>query len=173
MKWGSDMGDVVDFIKEYRRSIGNIVGSYVPRPGCDSGPGAKSHWAFDVIPPSGGMATKVQIKLVVVGDHVGKTNLLIVFSENRFAGYSPACPFQNFVADIDCEGKTVELALWDTAAQEDYDRLRPRSYPDSDVALICYSVVDIDSLDNVVEKVSPYQQQTPRAMAEIETTALH
>jgi GTPase SAR1 family protein len=47
----------------------------------------------------------------------------------------------------------VELALWDTAGQEDYDRLRPLSYPDSHVILICYAVDSPDSLDNVREKV--------------------
>ena len=48
----------------------------------------------------------------------------------------------------------MELALWDTAGQEDYDRLRPLSYPDSHVILICFAVDSPDSLDNVQEKVS-------------------
>jgi Ras homolog gene family, member A len=46
----------------------------------------------------------------------------------------------------------VELALWDTAGQEDYDRLRPLSYPDSHVILICFAIDSPDSLDNVQEK---------------------
>ena len=50
------------------------------------------------------------------------------------------------------DGKRVELALWDTAGQEDYDRLRPLSYPDSHVILICFAVDSPDSLDNVQEK---------------------
>lgn len=49
----------------------------------------------------------------------------------------------------------MELALWDTAGQEDYDRLRPLSYPDSHVILICFAVDSPDSLDNVQEKVGP------------------
>jgi Ras family protein A len=55
--------------------------------------------------------------------------------------------------DVEVDGKHVELALWDTAGQEDYDRLRPLSYPDSHVILICFAVDSPDSLDNVQEKV--------------------
>lgn len=61
--------------------------------------------------------------------------------------------FENYVADVEVDGKTVELALWDTAGQEDYDRLRPLSYPDSHVILICFAIDSPDSLDNVQEKV--------------------
>lgn len=43
----------------------------------------------------------------------------------------------------------VELALWDTAGQEDYDRLRPLSYPDTDVILMCFSIDSPDSLGEV------------------------
>lgn len=63
--------------------------------------------------------------------------------------------FENYVADVEVDGKHVELALWDTAGQEDYDRLRPLSYPDSHVILICFAIDSPDSLDNVQEKVSP------------------
>ena len=61
--------------------------------------------------------------------------------------------FENYVADVEVDGKHVELALWDTAGQEDYDRFRPLSYPDSHVILICFAVDSPDSLDNVQEKV--------------------
>jgi len=49
----------------------------------------------------------------------------------------------------------VDLSLWDTAGQEDYDRLRPLSYPDADVVLICFSVDNPDSLTNITEKWWP------------------
>ena len=64
------------------------------------------------------------------------------------------------VADVVVDGKRVELALWDTAGQEDYDRLRPLSYPDSHVILICFAVDSPDSLDNVQASPRP---ASPRA----------
>lgn len=47
----------------------------------------------------------------------------------------------------------VELALWDTAGQEDYDRLRPLSYPDTDVILMCFSIDSPDSLGKTEYKL--------------------
>ena len=58
-----------------------------------------------------------------------------------------------YVADVEVDGKHIELALWDTGGLEDYDRLRPLSYPDSHGILICFNIDDPDSLDNVQEKV--------------------
>lgn len=60
--------------------------------------------------------------------------------------------FENYVAEVEINGRVCELALWDTAGQEDYDRLRPLSYPDSHVILICFAIDSPDSLDNVQEK---------------------
>ena len=47
------------------------------------------------------------------------------------------------------------MALWDTAGQEDYDRLRPLSYPDTDVILMCFGIDSPDSLENITEKWQP------------------
>jgi Ras homolog gene family, member A len=62
--------------------------------------------------------------------------------------------FENYVADVQVDGIHVELALWDTSGIEDYDNLRPLSYPDAHVVLICFAISSPDSLDNVQEKVS-------------------
>lgn len=96
---------------------------------------------------------EIRRKLVIVGDGAcGKTCLLIVFSKGTFPEVYVPTVFENYVADVEVDGKHVELALWDTAGQEDYDRLRPLSYPDTHVILICFAVDSPDSLDNVQEK---------------------
>jgi len=53
------------------------------------------------------------------------------------------------------DGKPVNLGLWDTAGQEEYDRLRPLSYPQTSVFLLVFSVVGPSSYENLSQKWFP------------------
>jgi small GTP-binding protein len=63
--------------------------------------------------------------------------------------------------------KTVELALWDTAGQEDFDRIRPLSYAGVDVVLVVFAVNYRTSLDNVVDKVKILIFPSPSTLASL------
>lgn len=121
--------------------------------------------------------------MVIIGDGaVGKTSLLVSYSMRRFptgkfvvtcatsrvgkhnethltdpqcnAGYVPTV-FDNFEAVCKHDGKEYLLALWDTAGQEEYDHLRPISYPETDLFIMCFSLTSETSLTHLKQKWCP------------------
>lgn len=121
---------------------------------------------------------RIRKKLIVVGDGaVGKTNLIMGFAKGEWPEVYTPTVFETTVTELgttcslpmlgagnssnsqfhigpyaEVDNKIVELTLWDTAGQEDYDRLRPLSYPKSSVIVACYAIDDPDSYYNVPDK---------------------
>ena len=91
------------------------------------------------------------IKCFVVGDWtVGKTCLLISYTTNAFPNMYLQSIFDDWSAPVVVDSKKFILKTVDTAATNEYcDRVRPLTYPQTDVFLICFSVIDPRSFDNV------------------------
>ncbi|CAH2355819.1 GTP-binding protein Rho2p [[Candida] railenensis] len=112
------------------------------------------------------MTEVIKRKVVIVGDGAcGKTSLLYVFTLGEFPTEYHPTVFENYVTDCRIDGKAVQLALWDTAGQEEYERLRPLSYNNSHVILIGFAIDVPDSFDNArtkwVEEVRKYCSGVP------------
>jgi Ras-related C3 botulinum toxin substrate 1 len=93
------------------------------------------------------------IKVVVAGDgSVGKTCFMISFTYKAFPQEYIPTVFDNYNALMECEGRTFNLGLWDTAGQSDFEKLRPMSYEGADIFLLFYSIINPTSFENIKEK---------------------
>ena len=96
------------------------------------------------------------IKLVVVGDKTaGKVHMLISYTTNKFPQEYVPTVFDCYGVTVMIGGEPYTLGLFDTTGQEDYDRLRPLSYPQTDVFLLVFSIATPSSFENILEKWYP------------------
>ena len=87
---------------------------------------------------------------MAVGDGaIGKSSLLITYTTKTFPDYVPTV-YDTYSASVTVDDHSITLDLWDTAGADDYDRLRPLSYPHTDVFLLCFSIVSPLSFESVI-----------------------
>ena len=100
--------------------------------------------------------TAHRLKFVTVGDGaVGKTALLTRYAKGTyFCEYIPSV-FESWVEQKVVDGTDVEIVPFDTVGCEDYDRLRPRAYPQTDVFLLCFALDAPSSFTNIKERWYP------------------
>lgn len=101
-------------------------------------------------------SANIRRKLVILGDGAcGKTSLLNIFTRGYFPTVYEPTVFENYVHDVYIDESRVELDLWDTAGQEEFDRLRALAYENTHTVMLCFSVDSPSSLDNVQTKWLP------------------
>jgi Ras homolog gene family, member A len=72
-----------------------------------------------------------------------------------FQYFVPTWIEDSYVLDVEVEKRRVELELVRTWGPEDYDRIRPLSYPGAHAIILCFSIVDPESFKNIEEKWVP------------------
>ncbi|XP_071131327.1 ras-related protein ced-10-like isoform X2 [Mytilus edulis] len=88
------------------------------------------------------------------GRYVGKTSLIMSYAYNMFQEEDIPLVF-DFKTTVTENDKSVDLVLWDTCGNAEYNKLRPVSLPDTDVCLICFPLDNPDSFAFIEEKCCP------------------
>ncbi|CAG7851918.1 SubName: Full=Probable GTP-binding protein rho2 {ECO:0000313/EMBL:CCA76026.1} [Serendipita indica DSM 11827] len=101
------------------------------------------------------MSQRIRKKAVFVGDRgVGKTALIYHIHRGTYLYSFAPVVHETLVADVTVDGKEFEIATWDCPVASEYERLRPLSYPSTDVLVLCFSVDQPDSLRSLREMVA-------------------
>lgn len=97
-----------------------------------------------------------KIKCVFLGDGaVGKTSLIVSYTTNGYPNEYIPTAIDTYDVVVHVDGEPVTFEMCDTPGQDDFDTLRPLVYPNTDVFLICFSVVSPSSFMNIREKWVP------------------
>ncbi|XP_067681639.1 cdc42 homolog [Haliotis asinina] len=90
-----------------------------------------------------------RIKCVVVGDDsIGKTSMLLGYATNRYPTQHVPSVFDNHAGSLKLAGRRIKLELIDTV-EEDERPIRKEMYKETDIFVVCFSVVQPDSLQHV------------------------
>ncbi|KAK7111107.1 rho-related GTP-binding protein RhoE-like [Littorina saxatilis] len=102
-------------------------------------------------------STEVKSKIVVVGDcECGKTTLIHRYVKSKFQETYTPTGFDTYSGSYNVSDTyTIHMSIWDTSGDTGYDRVRPLSYSDADLVIICFSISNPESMENVVSKWHP------------------
>ena len=93
------------------------------------------------------------IKLVFVGETaVGKTSIIMTWTQEKFPTLYEPTVFDTYNGTKNYKGAEIKLQIWDTAGHEDLGRLRPIAYTNTDCFIVCFSLVDKNSLKQACTK---------------------
>ena len=98
----------------------------------------------------------ITLKITVIGDAgVGKTSLLYVLVGHAFpTRYIPTI-FEGLQLEREINKEAFKINIWDTAGQDEYDRLRPLSYSGANIIFLCFALDCQESFQNVTRKWIP------------------
>lgn len=107
-----------------------------------------------------------EIKCCIVGDEaVGKTAMIVSYLSNGYPEKYTPTVHDCFTVHLTVEDEPVSFQLYDTAGQEHFSVLRRLSYPDADVFMVCFSIIDPYSFKRIqtkwLKELAEYSPHTP------------
>jgi Ras-related protein Rab-35 len=99
-------------------------------------------------------------KLLIIGDSgVGKSSLLLRFSDNTFSqNYITTIGVDFKIRTIDMDGMRIKLQIWDTAGQERFRTITSTYYRGTHGVIVVYDVTNGETFSNVKRWLSEIDQ---------------
>ena len=105
-------------------------------------------------------------KYIIIGDSsVGKSNLLLRYSHNKFTDdYQATIGVEFGAKNTQINGKTCRIQIWDTAGQENFRSITRAYYKNSVCALVVYDITNRESFNNVQTWIEDCLSQSPKTV---------
>lgn len=106
-------------------------------------------------------------KVLIIGNScVGKSNILLRFSENVFhESFLPTIGVDFKIKNIQFEDKTVKLHIWDTAGQERFKTITATYYKGAHGIILVYDITDRTTFSDIENWLSEIQQHASPGVA--------
>lgn len=100
---------------------------------------------------------EVRSKIVVVGScQCGKTALIQRYVHSKFLETYTPTGFDTYTSEYSVSDTyKIHMSIWDTSGDSDYDRVRPLSYGEADLVIICFAIDNPESMEDVITKWCP------------------
>ena len=93
------------------------------------------------------------LKVIVIGDCVGKTCIMLKFSGEKFSEQYIATIGVDFrTRTVDINDEKMKLQIWDTAHQERFQAITRSYYRGTHGVMIVYDITNEKAFDNAVNK---------------------
>ena len=108
-----------------------------------------------------GITYNYLLKFIIIGDPaVGKSNILLKYVHNKFVNeYQSTVGVEFGAKNIDIEGQTFRIQIWDTTGQENFRCLTRSYFKNSVCAIITYDITNKQSFDNIQEWINEVKNQ--------------